>query len=68
MSAGSETPSLAPGAALALQAETEALPFGDNSFGGAMAVLSDHHWRDRTPGLRDALDLGYRIAITDLTQ
>jgi hypothetical protein len=30
----------------------EALPFADRSFDAVMAVLSDHHWRDRRQGLR----------------
>jgi SAM-dependent methyltransferase len=40
-----------PGAAPAVQAGAESLPFADDSFDAAMAVLSDHHWRDRTRGL-----------------
>jgi SAM-dependent methyltransferase len=36
-----------------VQASAEALPFADGSFEAAMAVLSDHHWRDRTAGLRE---------------
>lgn len=36
-----------------VQASGEALPFDDGSFDAAMAVLSDHHWQDRTVGLRE---------------
>ena len=42
-----------PGAAPAVQAGAESLPFADDSFDAAMAVLSDHHWRDRSRGLRE---------------
>jgi SAM-dependent methyltransferase len=41
------------GAARAVQAGAEALPFGDSSFDAVMAVLSDHHWRDRRQGFRE---------------
>lgn len=40
-----------PGAAPAIQASAEELPFEDDSFDAAMAVFSDHHWRDRARGL-----------------
>lgn len=42
-----------PGSAPAVQAEAEALPFEDGAFDAAMAILSDHHWRDRRQGLRE---------------
>lgn len=42
-----------PGAAPAIQASAEALPFADDSFDAAMAVFSDHHWQDRAAGLRE---------------
>ena len=44
-----------PGAAPAVRASAEALPFEDDSFDAAMAVLTVHHWpdRERRPG-RDA--------------
>jgi SAM-dependent methyltransferase len=41
------------GAALVVQASAEALPFEDDSFDAAMAIVSDHHWRDRMAGLRE---------------
>ena len=39
------------GAATVVQAQAERLPFEDDSFDVAMAVLSDHHWEDRQRGL-----------------
>jgi SAM-dependent methyltransferase len=41
------------GSAQVVQASAEGLPFADGTFDAAMAVLSDHHWRDRTQGLRE---------------
>jgi SAM-dependent methyltransferase len=43
----------APGAAPAIQASAEALPFPDGSFDAAMAILSDHHWPERERGLAE---------------
>jgi SAM-dependent methyltransferase len=42
-----------PGAYRAVQASAEALPFADNSFDAAMAVLTVHHWADQAQGLRE---------------
>jgi SAM-dependent methyltransferase len=42
-----------PGSAPAIQASAEALPFEDDSFDAAMAIISDHHWGDREAGLRE---------------
>jgi SAM-dependent methyltransferase len=42
-----------PGAASAVRAQAEALPFGDGTFGAAMAVLTVHHWGDRARGLAE---------------
>jgi len=42
-----------PGAAPAVRASAEALPFSDGSFGAAMGVLTVHHWRDRARGLSE---------------
>src|SRR3954467_10039113 len=39
-----------PGAAPAVQASAEALPFADASFDAAMAVLTIHHWSDLRAG------------------
>jgi SAM-dependent methyltransferase len=41
------------GAAAAVQAGAEELPFADDSFDATMAIFSDHHWRDRARGLRE---------------
>ena len=41
------------GSALCVQAAAEALPFGDGTFGAAMAVLTIHHWRDKRRGLAE---------------
>ena len=42
-----------PGAAPAVQARAEALPFADDSFDAAMAILTVHHWRDQPRGLAE---------------
>ena len=40
-------------AAPAIQASAEDLPFGDDSFDAAMAILTIHHWADKPAGLRE---------------
>lgn len=40
-------------AAPVIRASAERLPFADRSFDAAMAILSDHHWRDRRRGLNE---------------
>jgi SAM-dependent methyltransferase len=40
-------------AAPAVRATAEALPFADRTFDAALGVLTVHHWRDRTRGLRE---------------
>ncbi len=42
-----------PGAAPCIDARAEELPFPDDSFDAALAVLSDHHWPDPIAGLRE---------------
>jgi SAM-dependent methyltransferase len=42
-----------PGAAPAVRARAEALPFADGAFGAAMGVLTFHHWSDRSRGLAE---------------
>lgn len=42
-----------PGAAPVVQASAEALPFDDNSFDAAMAVITVHHWADFAAGLAE---------------
>jgi SAM-dependent methyltransferase len=44
-----------PGAAPAVRACAEALPFRDGAFAAALAVLTVHHWRDWRVGLREAI-------------
>jgi len=51
------------GAAPAVQASAEALPFEDGSFDAAMAIASDHHWRDRAAGLREMLRVARRRVL-----
>ena len=38
---------------LAVQAAAEALPFPDESFDVALAILTIHHWTDRVVGLAE---------------
>lgn len=52
-----------PGAALCVRAAAEELPFEDASFDAAMAVLSDHHWRDRPRGLRELSRVARRVVL-----
>jgi SAM-dependent methyltransferase len=52
-----------PGAAPCVDARAEALPFPDGAFDAAMAVLSDHHWADRTAGLRELRRVGRRAVV-----
>jgi SAM-dependent methyltransferase len=51
------------GAARAVQASAEALPFADSSFDAVMAVLSDHHWRNRRQGLRELRRVARRRVV-----
>ena len=41
------------GAAKAVQASADDLPFADDAFDAAMAVLTIHHWPDKSAGLRE---------------
>jgi SAM-dependent methyltransferase len=41
------------GSAPCVQAAAEHLPFGDGTFGAAMAVLTIHHWSDKPTGLAE---------------
>ena len=56
----------AAGAAPAVQASAEALPFGDGAFDAALAVLTMHHWRDRAAGLAELRRVA-RQAVVVLT-
>jgi SAM-dependent methyltransferase len=51
------------GAAHCVAGTAEALPFADNSFDAAMAVLSDHHWRDPIAGLREMQRVACRVVV-----
>ncbi len=42
-----------PGSAPVAQASAEALPFDDESFDAAMAIISVHHWADHRAGLAE---------------
>ncbi len=42
-----------PSDATVVQGHAEALPFDDNSFDAAMAVLTIHHWTDQAQGVRE---------------
>lgn len=42
-----------PSGAVVVQGRAEALPFADDSFDAAMAVLTVHHWSDRAQGLKE---------------
>jgi SAM-dependent methyltransferase len=52
-----------PGAAPCIAAAAEDLPFPDRSFDAAMAVLSDHHWRDPIAGLREMARVAKRVVV-----
>jgi len=52
-----------PGTAPVVRAAAEELPFADSSFDAALAVLSDHHWRDRERGLREMLRVARRRVV-----
>jgi Methyltransferase domain len=47
----------------AVRADAEALPFHDGSFDAAMAILSDHHWRDPAAGRREMARVARRVVI-----
>src|SRR5215208_3122042 len=52
-----------PGAAPVLDAVAEQLPFADDSFDAAMAVLSDHHWHDHAGGLAEMRRVARRRVV-----
>lgn len=52
-----------PRAAKVVQAEAEDLPFDDGSFDAVMAVLSDHHWRDRPRGFAELRRVARRRVV-----
>lgn len=52
-----------PGAAPCIDASAETLPFPDQSFDAALAVLSDHHWPDPIAGLREMSRVARRVVV-----
>jgi SAM-dependent methyltransferase len=53
----------APGAAPAVQAAAEHLPFADDSFDAAMAILTLHHWSDVAAGLAELVRVARRRVV-----
>ena len=51
------------GAAPAVRASAEALPFADDAFDAAMAVLTVHHWPDREAGLAEMRRVARRRVV-----
>ena len=51
------------GAAPVIDGRAEALPFDDNSFDAAMAILSDHHWQDHDRGLAELRRVARRRVV-----
>jgi SAM-dependent methyltransferase len=51
----------AEGAAPIVRAVAEELPFEDGAFDAAMAVLSDHHWSDRSRGIAEMKRVARRV-------
>jgi SAM-dependent methyltransferase len=52
-----------PGSVPAVDARAEALPFADDAFDAAMAVLSDHHWEDHDRGLAELRRVARRRVV-----
>jgi ubiquinone/menaquinone biosynthesis C-methylase UbiE len=53
----------APGAAPAVQATAESLPFEDDSFDAAMAVLTLHHWTDVEAGIAEMVRVARKRVV-----
>jgi SAM-dependent methyltransferase len=51
------------GAVPCVAAGADSLPFPDQSFDAAMAVLSDHHWPDPIAGLREMRRVARRVVV-----
>ena len=51
------------GAAAAIQASAEALPFEGGTFGAALAVLTLHHWKDWRRGVDEMRRVANRLVI-----
>ncbi len=52
-----------PDAAPAIQGSAEALPFEDQSFDAAMAVLTLHHWTDWRAGIEELRRVARRVVV-----
>lgn len=52
-----------PGSAPVVRASAEELPFEDESFDAAMAIITDHHWSDRAAGLREMVRVARRRVV-----
>ena len=52
-----------PGTAPCMRARAEALPFGDRTFDGTLAVLTIHHWSDWQAGLRELARVARRKVV-----
>jgi SAM-dependent methyltransferase len=50
-------------AAPCIAATAEELPFADQSFDAAMAILSDHHWADPIAGMRELRRVARRVVV-----
>jgi len=53
----------AAGSATVVRATAEQLPFQDDSFDAALAVLTDHHWSDRHRALRELRRVARRRVV-----
>jgi SAM-dependent methyltransferase len=52
-----------PGAAPAVRAVAEALPFADGAFDAALAILTVHHWNELERGLREMRRVARRVVV-----
>jgi hypothetical protein len=52
-----------PGAAPAVRAVAEALPFADATFDAAMALLTMHHWSDQRGGIAELRRVASRVVM-----
>jgi SAM-dependent methyltransferase len=52
-----------PGAAPCVAAYAENLPFADGTFDAAMAVMTDHHWRDNAAGMRELRRVARHVVV-----
>lgn len=52
-----------PGSAPAVRASAEALPFPDDAFDAALAILTVHHWTDQAAGLGELVRVARRRVV-----